>query len=835
MIKRFFFLVSIGFLLTGTIYAQWSSLNTGTNYILFDINFPPGQDTVGYSAGRQNIGSSEGIVIKTTDAGSTWTEIVGGSGTVGFEAVCFTSVDTGFVGGLNNYFAKTTDGGLNWTSIVLSNGVSIIRDIEFRNADTGAVAVRLLSGQGSVYYTSDGGDTWTEAVSIPHKFRDICYANDTTLYGVGITQQISKSTDGGSHWVKKYTGTDGRFFYGVDFDENYGVVAGDHGIVMYTEDGGSNWSNKITVGGQSYTHYGVFVFNDDSTYIDGSDEKIHKTTNGGVTWDLEDDGGGSIQYYDITFSDNLAGYACGSSGTIKRKAPPLQADFEADETTVCQGSSVQFTDKSNNADSWYWVFEGGNPATSTDQNPAVTYNTLGDFDVTLTATIGSESDTEIKINYISVITTPDAPDKPQGDTAVCSPATYQYTIASVSYADSYTWSIYPSNAGTISGTGTTGTVNTDEDYEGDFYVKVKASNQCGTSNWSDSLKVSTSFLPVIYQLCEGGTICPDGSVEITQDGSTEGVTYELFYDQFTTGIIIDGTGDSISFGFFSDEGDYTSTGTNGSCTDYMDGTAVITVNPLPDPAPKPEGDTAVCAYQTTDYSIDPIAGADTVYWTLDPAEAGTILGDWWEISIEWSTDFEGTAKLTVKGSNECGDGDESDPLSIEVSSAPSPEITGPEQVCKEEEAEYTTVDNPGSTYEWLVTSGEIIQGEGTYQITVAWGSPGNGYVELTETSADSCTAEADTMFVTINECTTISEHSGGKLSIYPNPARDVLNISSSMIIRTVKLYNLTGQEVATVLLNKRSGSIDTSKLKPGIYLLQIEATEGIESKRIIIE
>lgn len=59
--------------------------------------------------------------------------------------------------------------------------------------------------------------------------------------------------------------------------------------------------------------------------------------------------------------------------------------FTADNTTGCVGLTVQFTDQSTcGASNWTWSFPGGTPATSTQQNPVVTYSGLGSFDVTLT-------------------------------------------------------------------------------------------------------------------------------------------------------------------------------------------------------------------------------------------------------------------------------------------------------------------------------------------------------------------------------------------------------------------------------------------------------------------
>jgi vibriolysin len=82
---------------------------------------------------------------------------------------------------------------------------------------------------------------------------------------------------------------------------------------------------------------------------------------------------------------------------------PPTAAFTGTPTTVTVGGSVSFTDQStNNPTSWSWVFEGGTPATSTSQNPTVTYNTVGTYDVTLTAYNSAGSDVELKTDYITV-------------------------------------------------------------------------------------------------------------------------------------------------------------------------------------------------------------------------------------------------------------------------------------------------------------------------------------------------------------------------------------------------------------------------------------------------
>lgn len=86
-------------------------------------------------------------------------------------------------------------------------------------------------------------------------------------------------------------------------------------------------------------------------------------------------------------------------------APVLcAAKFSTPRKVICAGESIQFSDESFNAVSgWNWSFTGGSPATSTVQNPTVTYNTPGTYAVQLEATDGISSNTAAIAGYITVL------------------------------------------------------------------------------------------------------------------------------------------------------------------------------------------------------------------------------------------------------------------------------------------------------------------------------------------------------------------------------------------------------------------------------------------------
>ncbi len=146
------------------------------------------------------------------------------------------------------------------------------------------------------------------------------------------------------------------------------------------------------------------------------------TTGGPVSWSWDFGDSGTSTQQNPVYTYNSAGiytvsltatYSSGSDTetknnyiTVTAPQPPI-AEFTADNTTPTTGQVVSFTDQSTNSPtSWSWTFTGGTPSGSTQQNPTVTYNGAGTFQVSLTVTNAAGSDTETKAGYIVVSETP---------------------------------------------------------------------------------------------------------------------------------------------------------------------------------------------------------------------------------------------------------------------------------------------------------------------------------------------------------------------------------------------------------------------------------------------
>ena len=122
-------------------------------------------------------------------------------------------------------------------------------------------------------------------------------------------------------------------------------------------------------------------------------------------------------------------------------------------------------------------------------------------------------------------------------------------------------------------------------------VATNISTSC-TSNMSGSTTVTINPLPAAFNVTEAGTgsYCAGGAgVAIGLSNSATGVNYQLYNGVTPVGSVVPGsTGSIITFGPQTAAGSYTAVATQtytvpttSTCTNNMNGSAVVTINPLP--------------------------------------------------------------------------------------------------------------------------------------------------------------------------------------------------------------------------------------------------------------
>lgn len=146
---------------------------------------------------------------------------------------------------------------------------------------------------------------------------------------------------------------------------------------------------------------------------------------------------------------------------------------------------------------------------------------------------------------------PKKPAKPVGLSSLCKdPADQEYYTSKTEKADSYAWSIIPSNAGTLTGTDTAVMVNFDNSFTGNAKLVVNGQNAVGLGLTSDTLTISIADVPVKAGIPAGATTLPiNPATQIyTTTGASGSVSYIWKVTPDTAGVMA-GTGvkDTINF------------------------------------------------------------------------------------------------------------------------------------------------------------------------------------------------------------------------------------------------------------------------------------------------
>lgn len=114
------------------------------------------------------------------------------------------------------------------------------------------------------------------------------------------------------------------------------------------------------------------------------------------------------------------------------------------------------------------------------------------------------------------------------------------------------------------------------------------------------------------------------------------------------------------------------------------------------------------------------------------------------------------------------------------------------------------------------------------------------WLESNAATRNQAAANADGGFIlNIQDTSTLStndlESDTSPISIYPNPAKDIVTIKTQQSINEVSIHNLSGQHILTknkVLANETT--LRLNHLHTGVYLIQIKTNDAIQTKKLII-
>lgn len=216
------------------------STDGGTTWT-FTLSIPPQSQGHGFNgvafadANTVYCGGGE-FAFKSTDAGATWTQLNTPPLVDDIWSVEAPSPNNAFFGRDGSDILRTTNGGGSFSSLYLpGSGIQTSWSICFTSNSIGFVTTGT-----SVYRTQNGGVTWTEVDQ--GLGRQAVYFPDA-LHGcvVGQFGTIRTTSDGGTTWVSRVSGTSNYLKAVHFFDAQHGIAVGANSIIVRTNDGGVTW------------------------------------------------------------------------------------------------------------------------------------------------------------------------------------------------------------------------------------------------------------------------------------------------------------------------------------------------------------------------------------------------------------------------------------------------------------------------------------------------------------------------------------------------------------------------------------------------------------------
>ena len=131
---------------------------------------------------------------------------------------------------------------------------------------------------------------------------------------------------------------------------------------------------------------------------------------------------------------------------------------------------------------------------------------------------------------------------------------------------------------------------------------------------------------------------------------------------------------------------------------------------------------------------------------------------------------------------------------------------------------YVVSQVPGNTYQWIVTNGVLVSGQGTNVAVVMWSQNNTGMIQLIESNG-LC---EDSVQLQIRTNIGLSELDVHSIDIYPNPSNGKVLIKSDNTLNKVSIYNTAGSLISTYQSDENKLELDLRTFSNGLYWLEAQ-------------
>jgi len=144
----------------------------------------------------------------------------------------------------------------------------------------------------------------------------------------------------------------------------------------------------------------------------------------------------------------------------------------------------------------------------------------------------------------------------------------------------------------------------------------------------------------------------------------------------------------------------------------------------------------------------------------------------------------------------------------------------------------TSISNKSVT--WSVVNGS---GKASINSSGVVTAECNGTVTVTATSVQVPSVSKSISVVISGQtatCPNSVDDVSTSISVYPNPAKDVVTITSDLKIKKIDLFDLSGILVKQVVYDAESSiNLDVNSLPKGMYILKFETSEGVGVHKVV--
>ena len=237
-------------------------------------------DSVGFACG--GLKYLHGIILKTTDAGTTWDTSLN----VG-PKVFYTIVKEGnklFATGFDGYMFMSADTGRSWQEIN-SPKYKRFNQLCFTNSHHVFAAAGEGFTLGKIYQSDDEGNSWYKEDTFEKSIKSIYFLDELNGFA-GSYGSIYRTDNGGGSWQP--TTATGDFFVKIQFcSPKVGYASGYFGKVLKTSDGGTTWNKVLNENFQfneKSNFNDMYFINETMGYVVGNKGYMVKTDDGGNSW-----------------------------------------------------------------------------------------------------------------------------------------------------------------------------------------------------------------------------------------------------------------------------------------------------------------------------------------------------------------------------------------------------------------------------------------------------------------------------------------------------------------------------------------------------------------------